>query len=244
MTIDAVPAVPLAEWFQTLVPGVADGPVDGHADLRRALQPHLPDHRRGRLGWALRRPPTGDGAGHGARHEPRVALHHRARPDARAGAPSPSPTAPTPTSSARSSTSWASSTAMVLGDEESGRRLAPDARRAARSRRRSTSSRTCTPSTRTRSGWRTCAAPAATWSASCAAGTGRCTSRRSGPRRRRRRARPPRRSAPPSCRRRTCGSPTATTGWATSPSAPTAPCAPSSTGSWRRSATRWPTSAG
>ena len=59
MTIDAVPAAPLAEWFRTAVPGVADGPLTvariagGHSNLTYRVTDTAG------ATWALRRPPTG-----------------------------------------------------------------------------------------------------------------------------------------------------------------------------------------
>ncbi|GAA2571991.1 phosphotransferase family protein [Pseudonocardia hydrocarbonoxydans] len=59
MTTDAVPAAPLAEWFRTAVPGVADGPLTvarisgGHSNLTYRVTDAAG------ATWALRRPPTG-----------------------------------------------------------------------------------------------------------------------------------------------------------------------------------------
>jgi aminoglycoside phosphotransferase (APT) family kinase protein len=59
MTIDAVPAAPLADWFRAEVPGVADGPLTverisgGHSNLTYRIVDTAGTT------WALRRPPTG-----------------------------------------------------------------------------------------------------------------------------------------------------------------------------------------
>ena len=188
--------------------------------------------------FALRRPPLGmvlATATWGA-----VAVHLRARPVRGPGRP--------PVVFARHQSSaefylLRFVDGEVLGDAESGHRLAEGGRARSRASTPSTSSPPCTPSSRTRSVWATCAATAPTWSVSCAAGTVRCTPRRS----RTWRSSTPRTvgSSParPRCHRRTPGSRTATTGPATSPTARTGTSARSSTGA-ATLATRSPTSAG
>lgn len=59
MTIDAVPPAPLAAWLRATVPAVADGPLQvrrisgGHSNLTYRIT-----DAAGRV-WALRRPPSG-----------------------------------------------------------------------------------------------------------------------------------------------------------------------------------------
>ncbi|QJY47650.1 phosphotransferase family protein [Pseudonocardia broussonetiae] len=130
MTIDAVPAAPLAEWFRTAVPGVADGPLTvtrisgGHSNLTYRIADEAGST------WALRRPPTGMvlATAHDMGREWRFIT---------ALAPTPVPVAEPVALCTDADVIGAEFYVMgfvegdVLGDEESGHRLAPDARRAA-----------------------------------------------------------------------------------------------------------------
>ena len=125
MSADAVPAAPLSAWLRAEVPEVkvGDGPVaverisGGHSNLTYRITDAAGTP------FALRRPPLGMvlATAHDMGREWRFIS---------ALAPFGVPVAPpvvfcqTPTSSGRSSTSCASSTGEVLGDAESGHRLA------------------------------------------------------------------------------------------------------------------------
>lgn len=130
MTIDAVPAAPLAEWFRTAVPGVADGPLTvtrisgGHSNLTYRIADATGS------AWALRRPPTGMvlATAHDMGREWRFIT---------ALADTPVPVAEPVALCTDADVIGAEFYVMgfvegdVLGDEESGHRLAPDARHAA-----------------------------------------------------------------------------------------------------------------
>ncbi|MBW0094271.1 phosphotransferase family protein [Pseudonocardia sp. KRD-184] len=130
MTIDAVPAAPLAEWFRTAVPGGADGPLTvtrisgGHSNLTYRIADAAGS------AWALRRPPTGMvlATAHDMGREWRFIT---------ALADTPVPVAEPVALCTDADVIGAEFYVMgfvegdVLGDEESGHRLAPDARHAA-----------------------------------------------------------------------------------------------------------------
>ncbi|GAA3240084.1 phosphotransferase family protein [Pseudonocardia petroleophila] len=130
MTIDAVPAAPLAEWFRGAVPGVADGPLTvtrisgGHSNLTYRITDAAG------AAWALRRPPTGMvlATAHDMGREWRFLV---------ALADTPVPVAEPVALCRDPDVIGAEFYVMgfvdgdVLGDEASGHRLAPDARYAA-----------------------------------------------------------------------------------------------------------------
>lgn len=130
MTIDAVPAAPLADWFRAEVPGVARGPLTveriagGHSNLTYRITDTAG------ATWALRRPPTGMvlATAHDMGREWRFLS---------ALAPTPVPVADPVALCTDESVIGAAFYVMgfvegdVLGDEASGHRLAPDARRTA-----------------------------------------------------------------------------------------------------------------
>jgi aminoglycoside phosphotransferase (APT) family kinase protein len=130
MTIDAVPAAPLAEWFRTAVPGVADGPLTvtrisgGHSNLTYRIADAAGS------AWALRRPPTGMvlATAHDMGREWRFITALAATP-----VPVAEPVALCTDADVIGAEFYVMGFVEgdVLGDEESGHRLAPDARRAA-----------------------------------------------------------------------------------------------------------------
>lgn len=130
MTTDAAPAAPLADWFRSAVPGVADGPLEvarisgGHSNLTYRITDAAGST------WALRRPPTGMvlATAHDMGREWRFLT---------ALADTPVPVAPPVALCTDPEVIGAEFYVMgfvdgdVLGDEASGHRLTPDARRTA-----------------------------------------------------------------------------------------------------------------